>query len=228
MKIQFTNMSDFSKLEPPIPASEHIPEWYKKMESYVGGIKKPGGDGHTLATIKRCMPVFDALTGGYIIVSPADVFVSIDESGDQRFEWVNFGVISFHPITQAPTHPSFNGWAYPKWNNLWAIKTPKGYSTLFVQPLHRESPFTIMAGVVDTDVFYAPVNFPFVMNDPKFEGLIPAGTPIAQVLPFKRDNWQMEFTGQKEAIEAATLGVKLNTRFFDRYKNMFRVKKEYK
>jgi hypothetical protein len=226
MKIIFTNTTGID-IEQPQPASKFIPDWYKNMESYMGGKKKPIGDGKTSTTIKRCMPVFDAITAGYIITSPADVYVSIKEK-QQYFEWSTLGLITFHPIEQAPEHPARKPHAYPKWNNPWAIKTPKGYSTLFTQPMHRESVFTILPGIVDTDTYSAPVNFPMVINDPNFEGLIPQGTPIAQVIPFKREDWQMDIGSEKELKEQLSITQKLQTKFFDRYKQMFWSRKEYK
>jgi hypothetical protein len=225
--IKFTNTNGFQDLEKPQPASVFIPDWYKNIESYVGGKKITNGNGLTTATIKKCIPVFDAITAGYIITSPADVMVSLKD-GAQYFEWANFNLISFHPIEQAPEHPARKPYQYPKWNNPWAIKTPKGYSTLFVQPMHRESVFTILPGIVDTDIYTAPVNFPFVINDPNFEGLIPKGTPIAQIIPIKRDAWKIEFGGQEELIEQNNITTKLQIKFFDRYKNMFWHRKEYK
>jgi hypothetical protein len=197
------------------------------MDSYVGKEKKPNGNGVTTATIKRCMPVFDAISAGYIITLPADVYVSI-RNEEQYFQWSDFNLIQFHPVEQAPNHPTRKPYSYPKWINYWAIKTPKGYSTLFVQPMHRESLFTILPGIVDTDEYCAPVNFPFVINDSKFEGIIPKGTPIAQVIPFKRESWEMKFGAEKEIAEQANVSRKLGTKFFDRYKNMFRQNKEYK
>lgn len=226
MKITFTNTSG-ADLEHPQPASKSVPDWYKNTESYVEGKRKPDGKGKTNATIKRCIPVFDAITIGYIIESPADVFVSIKD-GVQWFEWSDFNLIAFHPIEQALEHPQKKPFSYPKWNNPWAIATPKGYSTLFVQPFHRESVFTIFPGVVDTDQYISPVNFPFVINDPAFEGLIPKGTPIAQVIPFKRESWTMKL-GNKKDLEAQVKVVrKLQSKFFDKYKSMFWTKKEYK
>lgn len=111
--------------------------------------------------------------------------------------------------------------------NPWAIKTPKGYSVLFVQPFHRESVFTILPGIVDTDSYTIPVNFPFVINDSNFEGTIPMGTPIAQVIPFKRDSWKMEFGSEIERNEQVNVTTKIRTKFFDKYKSMFWNKKEY-
>jgi len=94
--------------------------------------------------------------------------------------------------------------------------------------MHRESVFTILPGIVDTDTYSAPVNFPMVINDPNFEGLISQGTPIAQVIPFKREDWQMEIGSEKELIEQNSVTQKLQTKFFDRYKQMFWSRKEYK
>lgn len=227
MDIIFTNVSGFSNLEQPQPASQFIPDWYKELDSYIGGEKKPDGGGNTTATAKRCMPIFDAITAGYIITLPADVYVSV-KNGDQFFEWASLSPVAFHPVEQAPNHPARKPYAYPKWINSWSIKTPKGYSCLFVQPFHREAPFTILPGIVDTDTYTPPVNFPMVINDPEFEGLIPQGTPIAQIIPFKRESWQMVLGGQKEIQEQALVAQIRDTKFFDKYKNMFRATKEYK
>ena len=226
MKIIFTDITQ-SGLEKPKPASQIIPNWYKETQSYVNGERKPTGNGNTSATIKRCIPVFDAITAGYIIESPADVFVSIKD-GEQWFEWANYELIEFHPIAQAPKHPQNQPFPYPKWINPWAITTPKGYSTMFVQPFHRESVFTILPGIVDTDQYKSPVNFPFVVNDCFFQGLIPKGTPIAQVIPFKRDTWTSEFGNAKHFKEAKQTNRNLHNTFFDKYKKMFWEKKEYK
>lgn len=243
MDIIFTNTIDALDEYAPKPADKFIPDWYKSLESYVGGVKKPAGNGSSTGTIKRCMPVFDAITGGYIIPTYVDIFISQQQLINQEtkeplnettpwYEWPSFKPLGFHPIEQAPNYPQKNSLpleaSYPKWVNPWAIKTPPGYSCLFVQPVHRESPFTILPGVVDTDKYTAPVNFPFVLNDWKFEGLIPAGTPMAQVIPFKRDSWKMSLGGKTEVEEQAKTFLKLRTKFFDSYKYQYRQPKEYK
>jgi hypothetical protein len=242
--IIFTNVSDYKDLESPKPASRYIPDWYKQTRSYFQNEKKPFDDGITPSTIKKCIPVFDAITSGYIIESPADIYISLKEkqiqdledaeSGqennskkEQHFVWSWFSLIDFHPIDQAPHHPLKNEFPYPKWINPWGIQTPKGYSSLFVQPMHRESVFTIFPGIVDTDKYSNPVNFPFVMNDPNFEGIIPKGTPIAQVIPFKRDTWKTVIGDKNDVENILQLKIKLNTKFFDKYKTMFWDKKQY-
>jgi hypothetical protein len=261
VNITFTNTLGVPEEFAPKPATSFVPEWYKQMESYMSGDKKPDGNGMSTGTIKRCMPVFDAITGGYIITTYADVYVSqkevqyidgkkseaageqvpmsqedITEKGLSKtapfYEWPSFSPISFHPVEQAPTHPGRNGLmdrgSYPKWINPWSIKTPPGYSVLFTQPMHRESVFTILDGIVDTDTYTAPVNFPFVLNNWGFEGIIPAGTPMAQVIPFKRDSWEMTLGKAEDLIDQNKVTTRLRTRFFDSYKAQFRQPKEYR
>ncbi len=226
-KITFTNTYDLTDVNTPEPASESVPDWYKNTQSYLGGAKKPNGLGKTTATIKRCMPVFDAMTAGYILSTPADIYVSqID--GVAHFEWSSHSLINFHPVEQAPEHPANNQNPYPKIMNPWGIKTPKGYSILLTEPMHRKLPFNVLPGIIDTDTYCSPINVIFVMKDPKFEGLIPKGTPFAQVIPFKRESWRMGIGGEKELQEIRKTNNTLSSRFFDSYKTVFRRNKEFK
>jgi hypothetical protein len=234
MKINYRNIIFSNTIEQdlsyrkPIPASSLVPDWYKETSSYIGGTKKPMGQGETSATVKRCMPVFDAMTSGYIIPTPTDVYVSKRDDGMLWYEWPSLNPLGFHPIEQAPLHPAKNGFPYPKWINPWAIKTPKGYSCLFVTPFHRDSIFTVLPGIVDTDQYFAPVNFPFVLNDTNFEGIIPAGTPMAQVIPFKREGWKHSFGDVSFLKEVVKINTSLRNVFFDSYKKKWWNKKEYR
>jgi hypothetical protein len=94
--------------------------------------------------------------------------------------------------------------------------------------MHRESIFTILDGIVDTDTYKSSVNFPFVLNDTKWEGIIPAGTPMAQVIPFKRESWEHKIGSNEERIEQDRIDRKLKTLFFNSYKRQFWSRKEYK
>ncbi len=223
--ILFTNIINIATNYNPQPASLCLPDWYKKHIPYLGGKKAPDPNGTTTATVKKCMPVFDALTSGYILFTPVDIYVRT-VNGAPYYSWSDLDVITFHPVAQAENHPAQNGFDYPKFANPWAIKTPKGYSTLFTHPFHRDLPFTILDGIVDTDTYVSPVNFPFVLNDLTWEGLIPAGTPMAQVIPFKREKWKMDLS--QDCTEFNNTQVLLKSIFFNRYKNFFWEKKEFK
>lgn len=224
--ITFTNVNMVHESYAPVPAKKVIPEWYKNMSSYTKGGKQLTENFQTSGTIKKCIPVFDAITMGYII--PTYVDLSIETRDDAPFyAWPSHDAISFHPIEQAPEHPAMNGFPYPKWINPWGIKTAPGYSCLFVTPFHRESEFVILPGVVDTDTYSNPVNFPFVLRNPQYEGIIPAGTPLVQVIPFKRENFEMQL-GLVEDLAAITqVKNKLRSKFFDAYKTIFWSRKNY-
>lgn len=235
--ITFTNMLGVSDQYKPTPASVSIPDWYKNMDSYQDGKKEPDSKGETKGTAKKCMPIFDAITNGYIIYTYCDIFVSQrleygKSTGKKHptFTWPSFEPIKQHPKWQLPIHPQGDGHDlhYPKWHNAWAIKTEPGYSCLFVPPLHRDNPMIMFPGVVDTDIYTDTVNFPFVLKNPEMEGLIPAGTPIAQVIPFKREEWQMKFGNDKDVEDNKNINKKLRVFFFDSYKKQFRQSKEYR
>ena len=226
-EIIFTNIHDLDFF-PPRPAVKEVPEWYKNTEEYFGeNVKKVPLGGGISQTIKKCIPVFDAITSGYILYTQADVQVS-KKDGFPYYNWASQDAISFHPIEQAPLHPQGNEAPYPKWNNPYAIITPPGYSTLFTQPLHRESIFTILPGIVDTDTYKTTVNFPFVLNDVNWEGIIPAGTPMAQLIPFKRESWKHKIGSEKERMEHQKVYKKLKILFFNSYKKQFWSPKQYR
>jgi hypothetical protein len=226
-EIIFTDTIGVQEEYRPKPASMYIPEWYKRMESYIGGKKQVLPNAQLTQTIKKCMPVFDSITAGYIIPTFTDVYVRI-EDGAPYFSWSSGDAVQFHSLEQLKEHPNQNGFNAPKWRNPWSIKLPKGYSALFISPLHNPNGFfEVLPGIVDCDTYNPPVNFPFLMNDTKFEGLIPAGTPMVQVIPFKRESWNMRLGSAPEFEEQNRQTLKRSTKFFDAYKNMFRSKKEY-
>jgi len=205
-----------------------LPEWYKKTQPYINDSKIPFFDfsSTTNATIKRCLPVFDILTAGYFILTPADIYVTHEEDSDAPYyRWAGGEGIGFHPVIQAENHPGQNGFPYPKWINRWIIKTEPGYSTLILSPVHRDLPFETLPGLVDTDIYYGAINFPFILKDPKWEGLIPAGTPIAQVIPFKRESYEMSIVPLelKEHQKTVTM---LKLHFADVYRKFFWAKKK--
>ncbi len=225
-EITFTNVLGLDFF-PPKPAIKEVPKWYKDTPEYVDKQGKKIIDDRLPHTIKKCMPIFDSITAGYILYTQVDIQV-LQVDGLPHYSWPSQDAINFHPIEQAPLHPAKNGAPYPKWNNSYAISTPPGYSVLFTAPMHRESMFTILDGIVDTDTYKAPVNFPFVLNDVKWEGIIPAGTPMAQAIPFKRESWKHKIGSDKQIKEAKLLHAKLHTYFFNSYKSQFWFKKDYR
>ena len=175
----------------PYPASKAIPEWFRTM---------PGVSNDKVATVKKCIPFLDSMTSGYIIALPVDV--TWDDSAKMFKSASKFEVVSrHHPSQTEDVSLGAEFLEIPfKWINSFYVKTPRGYSCLFVHPLNREDlPFHSISGVVDTDKHPTIINFPFVMKK-GFRGVIPVGTPLIQVIPFKRDDWSSTVKDTGEAF----------------------------
>jgi hypothetical protein len=233
IKIEFSRYDGLEDLFPPVPASKDLPEWYQNAQSYWNDSKRPQKD-KAFTTVKKCMPVFDSLTSGYLIRTNQDIYVDQTENGPY-FHWREdvsplpgkLPLITQHSAFQAQEHPLNKYNNQLKIDNPWLIKTPKGYSCLFIPPVHRHKTIVILPGVVDTDSYYERIHFPFNFIEKGFEGMIPAGTPIAQVIPFKRESYKMEVTKPDINKQLAT-GMKTASRLFDAYRNLFWSRKEYK
>jgi hypothetical protein len=232
MEIIFTDIDNpDGVLAKPKPASEYIPEWYKKAKSYTdpSGKKAPTVDGTPFSTIKRCMPLWDLMTAGYIIETPYDIYVRQTPQGPY-FQWGEMTAIQFQAMEQFQNHPYSRDINYAvRIIHPWSIKTPKGWSVLICEPQHHEpTPIITANGIVDTDTFSIPFNMFLKLRDPNFEGMIPAGTPFVQVIPFKREIWTSKLGGKKEKNKYNSDLRKFGTVFFDRYKKFWWQKKEYK
>ena len=167
----------------PIPANKVMPDWYKNLDMYPDD--NPG-----MATVRACMPFLDALSSGWVIPIPADIQVF---SANQKGGWTefssnaSFSVVEHHSEEQVGDAPIPG--APSKFINHWSIKTPPGYSTLFLQPMNRmESRFQVFSGIVDTDNYTNNINFPFIWTKSGYDGMIERGTPMVQMIPFKREN----------------------------------------
>ena len=218
-------------LDKPKPASEYIPKWYKDAKSYLdpSGKKAPTLDGSPMATVKRCMPLWDLMTAGYIIETPYDIYVRQTPTGPY-FQWGMDEAIAFQAMEQFQNHPFSRDINYAvRIVHPWSIKTPKGWSVLICEPQHQEpTPIITANGIVDTDNYSLPFNMFLKLRDPEFEGMIPAGTPFVQVIPFKRESWISELGGEKERNKYQSDVRKFSTVFFDRYKKFWWNRKEYK
>jgi hypothetical protein len=62
-------------------------------------------------------------------------------------------------------------------------------------PVNRDDlPFRTITGLVDADRFHdGGINFPAVWTQPEFSGVLPKGTPVAQVFAVPRDAAKLEF-----------------------------------
>ena len=211
----------------PQPASKFLPDWYKNLSSYNGS--KLNENGGPNSTAKKCVPLFDAISSGYILTTFCDIDVS-NNDGTHYFRWriKDENLIDSHPHWQTGDHPKkqINAGMY-KYNNAWSIKTPPGYSCIIVPPMHRDNPLVILPGIVDTDKYTDIINFPFYVKD-GFSGIVPAGTPIAQIIPYKREPWQAKRGGRDLLLEKGETFKLVTSKFTGAYKKFLWSRKEYR
>jgi hypothetical protein len=242
-EIEFSAHEDYFKLKEdyPKPIKLNIPDWFKKLD-------------HTVEnrTVKGCIPFLDSLTSGYLLKMPQDFRIrhNIDNKNEKeenfKDSFQTFALNDQAPLLSAKNinlnsgvdiHPikQLEGSLYVEKNknlpfykilNPWKIKTPKGYSCLFVSPLNNsDDRFSIIPAIVDTDTFPNEINFPIVINGDKYpilDTIIKKGTPYVQIIPFKRDSWKMNVKSRKQKeIQVSRLfyGLKVINIYKDKYWN---------
>jgi hypothetical protein len=147
--------------------------------------------------------MLDALTMGYIIPLWADVQVSNTANGPEISWRMKKAVFEEHLKDGMHTLDGYGNYQF-KFLNQWIPKLPKGYSLLVTSPIgYPNLPFKTFTAIVDYDKT-PHVLFPPVMLKNGFEGIVEKGTPMAQIFPFKRDNWKSTFShledGELKAI----------------------------
>tara|TARA_R110000772_G_scaffold69857_2_gene154023 strand:- start:1335 stop:2063 length:729 start_codon:yes stop_codon:yes gene_type:complete len=237
--IKFSTEKEYLKEESlfPEPCKLNIPEWYKKLEHSADS-----------KTIKGCMPFLDTLTSGYLLKIPTDIFLrhnilennergTIMSSGmhDSNININKKDISEIHPVGQVGKKCPFvnknKSLPFHKILNPWLIKTPPGYSCLFLPPINNtDDRFSIIPGIVDTDTFDMYINFPIIVNGDKYpilETLLKKGTPYVQVIPFKRDSWKLKI-GEVDLKKMNNKRYFYNLDLIHNYKNKFWNKKSWK
>jgi hypothetical protein len=208
-KIKFS-VPEYDFIETPSPAKQHIPDWYRDSERFIGGKFKISQNGASNHGLKLCVPFLDAMTSGYMATLWTDVVVEQTELGP-TLRWR----MGPDPIEQRPrinktlpTPAGHDDTSYA-WKSLFNIQTPKGYSVLITHPLNRSDlPFTTLSGIADSDKTLARGKLPFFLKS-GFEGIIPVGTPMYQIIPIKREGWvgeddkSIEHEGLKNEIKTS-------------------------
>ena len=247
-EIEFSAHEDYFVLKEdyPIPTKLNIPEWYKNLEHSIFN-----------KTVKGCMPFLDSLTAGYILKMPQDFHIRHNVSNEneegKKFKdsFQTFGLhdqvnilgakhinlnsgFDTHSLKQVEGSPFIEknkNLPFYKILNPWKIKTPKGYSCLFVSPLNNsDDRFSIIPGIVDTDEFLNEINFPIIINGDKYpvlETTIKKGTPYVQVIPFKRESWKM-ITKPREQKEIQNSRLFYGLKLLNIYKDKYWNKKSWK
>jgi hypothetical protein len=239
-KIRFYPFSEASVEFAPKPklSARFVPEWYRSQPSHKGDQEMIPGAGVAASTVKRCMPIFDGMTAGYMLSAPCDIY--LDATNPEKLEWsipmplqqFKADLFAFHSPEQYENYPVDPEKYHKQIFRImpgWAVGTDEGYSTLYTNPYHSDdSPLWAFGAIVDTDRFITDGHLSFLVKK-DFKGTIKQGTPIAQLIPFKREAWESEIVDAKESRETFDKQrFNLRSTFINGYKNKFRSKKDYK
>jgi hypothetical protein len=182
----------------PEPISKFIPSWYRQADRFA---KMPNGDywigpdTGKIPTWKACPALLDIITTGYSLLTPCDIEFSKDSFGNISAKVSDPLYQDF--VTRRDPMPQFeqpHGYYshHFAWFPDWAISVPSGYSVLYSSPFNRyDLPFMTVSGIIDNDKVNLPGSFPFFVRD-GWTGVLPAGTPYAQMIPFLREDWKSE------------------------------------
>lgn len=200
-KIKFNPVDKLSELsvQPPKPARHYAPEWYKNIPAFRDG---KISNGATQKTIKLCAPFADSLNLGYIQETWQEINIFLTDVDENNKQLDYKYPINPKIMDLRQNWPDIeNSFSIPDqyypfefvWHPAWISELPEGYSALITHPLNRpDLPFHTLTGVVDNDSFstsQSQSNLPFLLNK-NFTGIIPIGTPMYQIIPFKRDDWK--------------------------------------
>jgi len=214
----------------PIPASKALPDWYKNIPrtSDLRGLVVENGGSNL--TVKACLPYLEAMSAGYMVNLWCDIQVTQTNNGP-LLNWTS----ELAPLTsRTPASATglqrldgFSEWSFA-WNMPWGIKTPAGYSALITHPFNRpDLPFQTVSGITDTDNYAVPGIATFCISN-TFEGFIKAGTPILQVIPIKRHDWEIEINQDLKKEEESKRKKIIGLSSGGGYKKSYWVPKSYR
>lgn len=182
----------FGAIPEPEPMKKHIPEWFKKIPAF----RNRDSRGFPALTAKKCLPMLDAMSLGWVIPLQADVHVITNDDCSiikaECREGNELNVVQGHSWDQVASE-KWTGYKQDplKFLNFWRIKTKPGWSCLFqTLPNLLQQDFKCLSGVVDTDTYKNNINFPAVWLTPNADITLKAGTPLVQVIPFKRSSME--------------------------------------
>jgi hypothetical protein len=199
-------------------------------------------------SIRACVPVEDFLTAGYIIKATFETRVTeklvnfvpgmvistakpVDEDNANQKKKTDSGQglhpnqpVSIYSEAMCPMRSQDKKRLgnYFRFDSEWTIQTPPGYSCLVMQPYYLfNQDINIMPSIIDTDKFTGKIPVVGFLTGKSDEVRFVSGDPLLQIIPFKRDIWESEFTTEPILNKGKFF-------LYNAYKRIFHTPKRFK
>lgn len=200
---------------PPQPANRFIPKWFKElhlgneMASFLEEFHNVWSD--KAFTAKKCPAIQDLMTEGVIIPLWGKMYMGheYDDEGnatqtyygmttDKAFDHNFFGSHFEKQVGDMDVGLANLGRldkSILKLESPYKFIVPEGYNLMYVDPFyHFRKEIRLLEGLVEADK-WGYITFPFSIQEKEF--IIPAGTPLIQVIPYKREKEKLKLEIRK-------------------------------
>jgi hypothetical protein len=220
----------------PEPGTKNVPSWYKEQPAIAGDDPMTPDKAQMRLTVKKCQAFFDAMSIGYVLKVPIDLYIDTTD-GNVKVQLPGH-LAKYYPLiisqhgTEQVSHLPIDKDIYCdqilRIHPTWMVQTPEGYSSLFTSPMHQElTPLKAIEAIVDTDTYFTDGHLSFLVKK-NFKGIIKQGTPLSQVFPFKREDWEMKVDKDFDIKKTEEQASKVRSTFQNGYRLKFWQKKTFK
>lgn len=195
---------------PIVPAGKMFPKWWKPAQQQVDPLKALEG----VTYMGKCRGLIDMWKTGYVVRTWHTTIIEHTPQGQLTYEvnneftaemehlgWDNgFHAFLSKSSKMIPSRPHRHQDVF-KFLSPWRVVPPKGVKLIYIPLQYHENVwFEAATGVVDCEISN-DLNIQGWVTLPKGQRyVIPAGTPIAQIVPLTDKKLQMEtrFANEKE------------------------------
>jgi len=184
-EIRFTPIDNrLLEMPPTVNSSANPPSWFRRIA------KKNG-------SIRACAGTIDFLSAGILIPSWTNFYFRLDASGgdweiacDEMSPPAGVGIVNAFGYESTGSCPmtsvrEIETGSYPKLVNPWRMETAPGWSVLILPIYWEPNPnYDIIPSIVHTDFYHTANVVLNIKTDKEFS--VKYGTPLVQVVPFKR------------------------------------------
>ena len=189
-KIVWTNVVEEINNIPELhiqPAKKVIPEWFKNtpiFDNPKSTIPKK------TRTVKTCPSFAEIFNEGFVMVSPTDIFITVNDEGMYTWQTPNEKIyLDLHNNEQYLKYANVpNAKLVLKLVSGWWCFTPPGYSIRQLPLFYEDNPdFYVPYGTIKTDIS-PQINPQIIITNKKNEIFIKQGQPLCTYVPFKRND----------------------------------------